>query len=580
MTAPTAQSARALRPSPAIAGMAPYRVPRHPAPVDLVLDGNEGRRPFADVWQPLASADPELIRRYPKATRLEEALAVAYSLTPAEVLVTSGGDDALDRAARAVLAPGRELILPVPTFEMIGRYATLVGAEVRELPWPDGAYPTDLVIAAITDATSAIAIVTPNNPTGAVATAEDLRRLSAAAPHALLLVDLAYGEFADEELTSVALALPNAIVFRTLSKAWGLAGLRVGYALGPAELIGWLRSAGNPYAVSAASILVACREFSQNRESMRAFVAQIRSERTALHALLTALHVDALPSQGNFVFCRTPRAGWLRDGLAGIGIGVRVWPGHPELDGTCRITCPGDAADLGRLSAGISATLAPEAILFDMDGVLADVSGSYRRAIIETAKSFGVAVEPAAIAEAKARGNANNDWVLTRDLMAQRGVEQSLEAVTERFESLYQGTAETPGLRLTERLVGGRPLLKRLSERVRLGVVTGRPRRDARRFLEEHGISDLFEVVVCMEDGPPKPSPHVVRAALSGLGVEHAWMIGDTPDDIRAARAAGVVPLGIVAPGESDKAAVTTSLFATGAARVLETLDALEELLP
>ncbi|MCB9729807.1 MAG: TIGR01548 family HAD-type hydrolase [Deltaproteobacteria bacterium] len=566
-------------PSPAIAGLVPYRVPRHPAPVDLVLDGNEGQRPSPSVWAPLASADPELARRYPKATALEKVLAEVYSLTPEEVLVTSGGDDALDRAARSLLAPGRELILPVPTFEMIGRYATLVGAEVREVPWPRGAFPTDAVIAEVTDATAAIAVVTPNNPTGAVASAEDLRRLSAAAPRAMLLVDLAYGEFADEELTSVALTLPNAIVFRTLSKAWGLAGLRIGYALGPARYVGWLRAAGNPYAVSAPSVLLGCRQVAEGHEAMRRFVDRIRTERAELFAQLTDLGVDALPSQGNFVFGRTPRAAWLRDGLAGLGIGVRVWPGHPELDGACRITCPGDPDDAARLSRALRATLAPEALIFDMDGVLADVSGSYRRAIIETAMSFGVTLDHDAIARAKARGNANNDWVLTRELMAARGVEASLEDVTRRFEALYQGEGDTPGLRSTERLLGGRPLLERLAHRLDLAVVTGRPRRDAVRFLEEQGIADLFGAVVCMEDGPAKPDPTVVRAALSQLGVRSAWMVGDTPDDIRSARAAGVVPIGVIAPGE-DAGLVEASLYATGAARVLTGLAALEEMLP
>ena len=102
--------------------------------------------------------------------------------------------------------------------------------------------------------TSVIAVVSPNNPTGGVISSQDLRRLSEGAPQAILMVDLAYVEFANKDLTPVALELPNAVVFRTFSKARGLAGLRVGYALGPARWLNVLRSVGLPYPVSAPAL--------------------------------------------------------------------------------------------------------------------------------------------------------------------------------------------------------------------------------------------------------------------------------------------------------------------------------------
>jgi HAD superfamily phosphatase len=111
-----------------------------------------------------------------------------------------------------------------------------------------------------------------------------------------------------------------------------------------------------------------------------------------------------------------------------------------------------------------------------------------------------------------------------------------------------------------------------------LAVVTGRPRAEARWFLERVGIAELFRVVVCMEDAARKPDPAPVRLALARLGVRRAWMVGNTPDDVRAAAAADVVPLGIVAPGD-DLDATAAALADAGAARVLDQLSDLEELL-
>ena len=566
------------QPAPRVAGVTPYRVPSHPAPLHLDLRGNEGDLPDPSLWAE-CTGDVERLRRYPDARSLEAALAARVGASASQVLVTAGGDDALDRLCRAVLAEGREAILPAPGFEMTERYACLAGGAVVEVPWPGERFPTDAVLAAVTDATALIVVTTPNNPTGAVATAEDLARLSAGAPHAVLLVDLAYTEFAEEDLTPFAMSLPNAVLVRTFSKAWGLAGVRVGYAIGPRPILDWMRAAGAPYAVAGPSIALATAALARGDARVRAFSAEVRTARLALEAALAGAGAEVVRGQANFAFARVRDPLWVRDALAGLGIGVRHFPGRPGLEDAVRVGIPPRLEDAGAVAHGLATALAPAALLFDMDGVMADVSGSYRAAILGAAAAFGVALSPAEVAEAKRAGDANNDWVLTQRLLAARGVTVALPAVTEAFEALYQGGPGQPGLRETERLLGGADFYRRLAARLPLAVVTGRPRRDAHHFLDLHGIADCFSAVVCMEDGPPKPAPDPVRAALRQLGVTRAWMFGDTVDDVRAARAAGVVPLGVLPPGDPDPS-LPAALFAAGAARVLDGVAAVQGLLP
>lgn len=566
-------------PSPRIEAIRAYKVPRHPAPVDLVLDGNEGLAPPLSLFGSLSSAGAELLRRYPSAASLEAQLAARLGVSPDQLIVTAGADDALDRACRALLSPGRELVLPVPTFEMIARYAGIVGAEIVEVPWGNTAYPREAVLAQVSEKTAAVVVVSPNNPTGRSASVEDIAALSAAAPGAVILLDLAYAEFGDDALCRAALALPNVVVFRTLSKAWGLAGLRVGYAAGPAEIVGWLRAAGAPYAVSAPSLLLASAWLLEGQEDMARFVEVIRAERASLSALLTELGAEVYESDANFVFARFQDALWVRDALAGVGIGVRAFPGKPGLSDALRISLPGDEAAFARLTEALRAALRPEVMLFDMDGVLADASGSYRRAIVETARSFGVDATAEQIAAIKRAGDANNDWIVTARVLAAAGVNPPFEDVKARFEALYQGEGTTPGLCETERLLCEVAWLEALAKRMPLGIVTGRPRKDASAFLERFGIAHLFSARVCMEDAPLKPNPAPVHLCLEQLGARRAWMFGDTPDDIRASRAAGVIPVGLVAPGD-DPQRTCESLLSSGAARVFAALSEIDKVLP
>jgi len=544
----------------------------------LCLDCNEGVAPKVGLLDDKESLDGETIRSYPDKTSLEGALARRFSVAPEQVVVTGGVDDALDRACRSVLGSGREIVIPYPTFEMIERYARQTGAGVIRVPWPSGAFPTHAVCAAISELTAAVAVVTPNNPTGAVAKASDLRALAKAAPQALIIVDLAYAEFADQDLMPTVLELPNAVALKTLSKAWGLAGLRVGYAIGDQRIINWLRTAGGPYPVSGPSLKLAARRLAEGATEVAENVNKVRDERQQLLSQLEALGAWPLPSQANFVCARFSEAGWVFDGLLALGIAVRAFPHQPELKTSLRITCPGNEEAFQRLVSGLQTVLAPQALIFDMDGVLADVSGSYRQAILKTAAFFGIHLRADEIAAAKAGGRANNDWQLTHRLITDNGADVELCEVISYFESLYQGWDGNEGLKACERLIPSRELLHRLASKIPLAVVTGRPRADTERFLSVHGIDDLFTVLVCMEDTSPKPDAAPVLLAMEQLFVQRVWMVGDTPDDMEAARAGGQLPIGIVAP-EDNRPPLAAALLEAGAARVLKTLDQLEELL-
>lgn len=564
-----------LRPASRVEGLVAYRVSRASTPVDLYLDGNEGAWPPQAMIEAFAEKGVSVARNYPKAGALEAMLAARLGVDASRVLVTAGADDALDRVCRVMLESGTSMILPEPSFEMLGRYARLAGGVVVSVAWPGGVFPVKEVLAAVDETTRVIVVVTPNNPTGAIATAGDVERLSKAAPHALVVVDHAYVEFSDCDLTAVALALPNVVVARTLSKAWGMAGLRLGYVAGPEHVIDWLRAVGQPYAVSGPSLAMAEYRLRDGQPEIDAFVERIKEERAELEALLVELGQKPVKSHANFVYGEFENAVWVRDALAGLGIGVRAFVGRAGMENALRITCPGTVEGFARLTHALKTVFAPQAILFDLDGVIADVSRSYRQAIIETAKSFGVEVTGADIAAIKAQGNANNDWDVTQRMLAARGVTVSFEDVKARFEDFYQGTDLVEGLHLTEDMLCERALFERLSARVPLAIVTGRPRTDALKFLGQWNLVEFFKSIVCMEDATLKPDPAPVRLAMKELGVERAWMIGDTPDDVRAARGAGVIPLGIVAPGE-EPAKSTVVLYESGAGRVLEHLAELE----
>lgn len=347
-------------------GLAAYRRGRPPQPVDLRLDGNEGLHPPAELWARVADRAAELCRGYPSTEALEARLRRHIGVASAEIVVTAGADEALDRVCRAFLDESRNAVVATPTFEMLPRYAKLASTELRTTPWLDGRLPCDELLALVDDHTAAVFVVTPNNPTGLACTVADVVRLARASPHAWIVVDHAYAEFADVDLTRDVLVEPNVVVVRTLSKAWGLAGLRTGYAIGPAAFVDALRRAGSPYSVSSPSVALACAWLDEGGDDVARYCTRVRDERGELSAILRGLGLVVPESQANFVMARGTTARWLRDGLLGLGIAVRGFDG--ELRDAVRATLPGDADRFARLRAGVEACLSPAVVLHDADG--------------------------------------------------------------------------------------------------------------------------------------------------------------------------------------------------------------------
>lgn len=311
----------------------------------LKLDANEGSesQPMAEAL--FAALKPEHLTRYSRPHALEAELAANYGIDPERVVVSAGGDDALLRLCQAYLEPGRKALVTAPSFEMIPRYARFSGGEVVETPWLRGPFPVDAMLEAIqTHRPTMGFVVTPSSPAGEVAKVDDLKKLAAALEtiQGILVVDLAYVEFADHDPCQDLLNKPNIVVTRTFSKAWALAGLRVGYTLGPVEVTNALRTLGQPYAVSTPSLAMAAVALSRFGRETQARIDQVRSERSRLFAWLKEAGLNPIPSQANFVLAQLGERAWpLTEALAFQGVSVRYFDQGPVAD-CVRITCPGD----------------------------------------------------------------------------------------------------------------------------------------------------------------------------------------------------------------------------------------------
>jgi histidinol-phosphate aminotransferase len=328
-----------VRPRKAVVAMPEYHPPLAGRNA-LRLDFNENTfAPSARVLERIGAVTSEGLTKYPEREPVERIAAAHFGLQPDQVLLTNGVDEAIHLMCVTFLEDGDEALISTPTFFMYDVGISLMTPGLVKIQADETLeFPFERFMAAISEKTKLIIVASPNNPTGSVVSREHLLAIAAAAPHAVLMVDEAYYHFHGESTMQDLSSVPNLIVARTFSKAYGLANLRIGMLAGNAELLKYVRKACSPYNVNG--IALDCLPAALADEGYLAwYVEQVHRGRERMMAGLAELGVPFFVSHANFVLMKIgSKHRELVEAMRRHDVLLRDRSSDPGCDGFVRIT--------------------------------------------------------------------------------------------------------------------------------------------------------------------------------------------------------------------------------------------------
>ncbi|HUF26664.1 MAG TPA: histidinol-phosphate transaminase [Gemmatimonadaceae bacterium] len=313
-----------------------YSPDRTPCELDLSDNTNLwGAAPAAVVT--IRSAASSALTRYPAlyAPGLKAALAGHVGVRAENVVTGCGSDDVLDSAIRAFAEPGDRVAHPEPSFAMIPIFARMNGLDPVAIP-----LRADLDIdadALLATGARIIYICSPNNPTGTLASPGAIERVIDGAP-GIVILDEAYAEFAGVNAAASAPARARLLVVRTMSKAFGLAGLRIGYGCGAPEIVAAVEKSRGPYKVSALAEQAGTNALRDDRKWVDAHVRQVVELRARFATELGELGLVPIRSHANFVLVPVERAQSIAASMRASGVAVRPFEGLAGIGDALRIS--------------------------------------------------------------------------------------------------------------------------------------------------------------------------------------------------------------------------------------------------
>lgn len=313
-----------------------YAPNRAPADIDLSDNTNLWGAPPAALAA-MSDAAVSTITRYPSlyATDVKSAIADYIGVSPDMVTTGCGSDDVLDSAIRAFGEPGDAVAYPDPSFAMVPIFAKMNGLVGVPVPLTTSC---DADVTGYVSANAAINyLCTPNNPTGASFARTTIEQIIAGTD-GIVIIDEAYAEFAPSSCLDLLTRFPRVVITRTLSKAFGLAGLRIGYAIGDPSVVAEIEKSRGPYKVSSMAQRAAVAALTDGRPWVEEHTRQAVVNRARLAAALDAIGLVPLPSDSNFVLVPVGDAIEMDRRLRAVGIAIRPFISLPRIGDAIRIS--------------------------------------------------------------------------------------------------------------------------------------------------------------------------------------------------------------------------------------------------
>lgn len=536
----------------------------------LKLDFNE-RADSIPQWLNEFTVDVANLWRYPDRKAIESLIAGQFKTDSENVFLSNGGDESIELLFKLCKLDNQSILLPLPAFSQYTHQLGIWGIENCLIQSQPDLSIDSASIKQHLKPNQWLIITRPNNPTGECLDKEVLIDLinTAKTKGTNVFLDEAYVQFyIENDAINYALEYDNVISLNTFSKAYGLAGARLGYLIGNVKLINQFKKYAMPFNVNQLSLQVAALGL-QNKDEVHKYCTKISKNRHEIYTFLSSCSIETFDGKGNFLLFKVkPKIKQILALYMGKN-GIQIKSDVNDLVNWVRITIP---ENINFLMQVLKTIFTPQILGFDMDGVLIDTSQSYDACIIETVKYFTkITVSATHIIELRENGGFNNDWDLSQGLIKQHGFTVKYDDVVKIFQQFYMGKDDKPGLKEKEvSLLNEHNIVARFNKKYLTAIITGRPKPEAIEGVLLLKINPDF-VISADDVSQQKPSPQGINWLKSTTGKKRMWFCGDTVDDMQAGMAAGCVCIGI---GENAQ-----NLYMAGADIVLNSINELSELL-
>lgn len=536
-----------IKPRRIVQDMQPYGAPEEGRRDFIRMDFNENTIGFPECCP--EDLPMTWVNAYPEYQTFLNQLAQSWDLPENALLLTNGSDEGLSVIAATFIEPGIDTaLISRPTFSMIPHYLRLAGANLEEVPVTrELTFDLKTLEEKLTQGVKLAIFASPDNPTGAVIPPEQVADWCQRFPDTLFTLDEAYAEYSDQSVLSLVARYDNLLVTRTFSKAWGMAGVRLGVVVGNPALIELMGRVRSPYSVNSSAVWAAGKLL-KDKDRIYAEARAAMARKDQLMQAIQDRGYRIYPGHANFFLLAAGiDAQRLTAFFREYGILIRnrstsAVPNGDPLWGLIRVSVGSDAENQKFLDC-LDAYQTSHALIFDMDDTLVDTSKSFDVTVATLVEQHsGQPLDMADLKSLRAEGGFNDDWDATVELLKRRGVTVSREQIAEEGRKIYFALAPD-----NETLMMEPALLERLKKRYRLFIVTGRYRHEYEPLWAKD-LDPHYEEVCCRDDvegARPKPSPDHLLAVMQKHTLQNGFYVGNSVDDMTSSSEAGLVPLGV-----------------------------------